>query len=330
MEVVKKLASYEYRDLVQIGLVVLTGISNDCDDPELFELDFDGPFAAVIRKYYDLPTEGDRDYINITEYTITQVDEENNNTCVIAYIDRCYGQNLYFIRLRLEDGEKGMLSYTVETAGSEIDRGLFFSHKNPETAKSAIADFIQYYYGKTITFKDGKCKDLEFLDVFNGFPSRSDTEMINKLSKNSYQPEELCTFEILLCDNEVDTDHDCFSYEALTQLKEKVIGVFDHKNKACIFNAYIESEPTRKTKNGEIYACLKAKAYVLNNEENKPLIEIIQQGKKNKVSLCCSVKTRTCSICKKEKCEHIFGKMYDDKLCFSVINDISLVYEFFF
>ena len=176
MEFVEKSASCEYQDLVR-----------DCDDPELFELDFDGPFAAVIRKYYDLPTEGDRDYINITEYTITRVDEENDNTCVIAYIDRCCGQNLYFIRLRLEDGEKGMLSYTVEAADLEMDRGVFFSYKKPETAKSAIADFIQYYYGKTITFKDGQCKDLEFLDVFKGFPSRSDMEMINKLSKNSYQ-----------------------------------------------------------------------------------------------------------------------------------------------
>lgn len=321
VEFVQKMASSEYYNLI-----------GDCDNPDLFELDFDGPYEAVVRLYSDLPTEGDRDYVNITEYYITRVSEENDNTCVAAYIDRRYGQILNFIRLYLQEGT---VSYVVEEADREIGRGkftCFASEKGYKTASTAIPDFIQYYYGKAPVFENGKCKDLEILDIPKGLPSYFDMAMIRLLSRKQYQPEDLYVFEIFLCDNEIDTDYERFSYEALLQLEEKYVGVTggNSKHKARIFQTYVENDLSRKTVNGETYACLKAKAYILNNAENKPFIDLLQKGDIKKVSLSCSVRTRTCSICGKENCEHVRGRVYDGKTCFSVINDIADVYEFSF
>ncbi|MGN0006161.1 MAG: hypothetical protein ACI37Z_09375 [Candidatus Gastranaerophilaceae bacterium] len=318
VEFVQKMASSEYYDLI-----------SDCDNPDLFDLDFDGPYEAVVRLYSELPTEGDKDYVNITEYYITRVSEENDNTCVAAYIDRRNIQTLNFIRLRLEEGT---ISYIVEEADREAARGKFTSEKEYKTAVSAIPDFIEYYYGKTPVFENGKCEDLEILDVPKELPSYFDMAMIRMLSRKQYQPEDLYVFEILLCDNEIDVDYEKFSYEALLQLKEKYVGKSggNSKHKARIFQTYIENDLNRKTVNGETYACLKAKAYMLNNAENKPFIELLQKGDKKQVSLSCSVRTRTCSICGKENCEHIHNKIYNGKTCFSVIDDIADVYEFFF
>ena len=46
---------------------------------------------------------------------------------------------------------------------------------------------------------------------------------------------------------------------------------------------------------------LKAKAYMLKNEENKGFIDELDAGIKKEVSVSCSSKKATCSICGKDK-----------------------------
>ena len=52
---------------------------------------------------------------------------------------------------------------------------------------------------------------------------------------------------------------------------------------------------------GTPYYMLKAKAYMLKNEENKGFIDELDAGIKKEVSVSCSSKKATCSICGKDK-----------------------------
>ena len=116
-------------------------------------------------------------------------------------------------------------------------------------------------------------------------------------------------------------------------------GIFDHSMKssdqtARIFDAYVERVNGKKTADGEDFYCLKAKAYMLNNEQNRSLIDSIDAGIKKEVSVSCSVDKAYCSICstdrKRAACEHRKGRMYGDRLCFNILTDATDAYEFSF
>ena len=51
-----------------------------------------------------------------------------------------------------------------------------------------------------------------------------DMELINRLSRKKLTPEEVYTFSVKLCDNEVDRDGERFDREALTKLAELFVG----------------------------------------------------------------------------------------------------------
>lgn len=166
--------------------------------------------------------------------------------------------------------------------------------------------------------------------------------LINKYTRKPFSGEEVYVFPVTLCDNEVDRDFEQFSVSSLKTLAvlfEGKTGVFDHNAKstlqtARIFKTFVETDPTRKNSLGEAYTALKAKAYMVRTKENESLIEEIEGGIKKEVSVNCSVSSVTCSICgsdrRKGGCEHRNGRMYDGKLCFSVLNEPADAYEWSF
>lgn len=169
-----------------------------------------------------------------------------------------------------------------------------------------------------------------------------DMKKIHQYTRRDLSPEEIYTFNVVLCNNDIDRDFEKFSYEALTQMAELFVGrtgIFDHSmksgdQKARIYDAFVEREEGRKTADGEDYYCLRAKAYMLNNDDNRALINEIEAGIKKEVSVSCSASKCVCSICsadrRKSRCEHIGGKSYSGKLCYSVLSDITDAYEFSF
>ena len=104
--------------------------------------------------------------------------------------------------------------------------------------------------------------------------------------------------------------------------------------KARVFETWIEKGNGTTTADGEPYYMLKAKAYMLKNEENKGFIDELDAGIKKEVSVSCSSKKATCSICGKDKrqcrCEHVSGKEYKGKIACTILSDISDAYEFSF
>ena len=165
---------------------------------------------------------------------------------------------------------------------------------------------------------------------------------LNRFTKREHTLDEVYLFDLILCDNEIDRDFDCFSDRALGQLAERFVGVtgiFDHNPRsgnqtARIFRTELCSDPERKTANGMPYHFLRANAYMVRTESNAALIREIDAGIKKEVSISCAVGKQTCSVCGCNKlqkaCTHIKGRMYAGVRCHTVLDDITDVYEWSF
>lgn len=167
-------------------------------------------------------------------------------------------------------------------------------------------------------------------------------QLINNYTRKPLKAEEVYTFTVTLCDNEIDRDFECFSNESLETLKELFVGktgICDHSMRAKdqaarIYHCYIESDPTKKTSRGEVYTALKAKAYTVITDSTKTLIDEIDGGIKKEVSIGCAVSKITCSICGKDmkahQCSHIKGRRYKGILCHGVLEEPTDAYEWSF
>lgn len=173
-------------------------------------------------------------------------------------------------------------------------------------------------------------------------PQEKELELINNYTRTPLKQEEVYTFTVTLCDNEIDRDFECFNVASLEKLKELFVGktgISDHSMRskdqaARIYHCYIESDPTKKTSKGESYTALKAKAYTVITDSTKTLIDEINGGIKKEVSIGCAVSKITCSICGKDmkthQCSHIKGKRYKGMLCHGIMEEPTDAYEWSF
>lgn len=167
-------------------------------------------------------------------------------------------------------------------------------------------------------------------------------EKINKFTRRPFTEDEIYAFSVILCDNDIDRDYESFSDDALETLAKSFIGktgIFDHNpttsnQNARIFDTEIVTDNSRKTKTGKPYKYLKANAYMVRTTDNETLISEIDGGIKKEVSISCSASSRKCSICGCDKalngCAHIKGKLYHNKLSYTILDDITDAYEWSF
>ena len=172
--------------------------------------------------------------------------------------------------------------------------------------------------------------------------AEKELELINNYTRSPLSADDVYTFTVTLCDNEIDRDFECFSIESLNTLKDLFVGktgISDHSMRskdqaARIFYCYIETDPLRKTSKGEVYTALKAKAYTVRTESTKTLIDEINGGIKKEVSIGCAVNEITCSICgknmKTHTCQHTKGKKYKGALCHGILREPTDAYEWSF
>lgn len=175
-----------------------------------------------------------------------------------------------------------------------------------------------------------------------GVPDNAALEKINRYTRRKFSADELYTFPVALCDNDIDRDGERFTVAALKKLAELFVGktgVFDHDPKAenqtaRIYDCRVEQDATRLTFCGEPYARLVAEAYLPRTAGNSDFIAGLEAGIKKEVSVGCAVRSVTCSICgadlKNGACEHRRGESYGGKLCCAVLDDPSDAYEWSF
>lgn len=177
------------------------------------------------------------------------------------------------------------------------------------------------------------------LEIINDI-AESDLELINSYAKKELKSDDVFTFSVLLCDNEIDRDSEYFSDSAIYALSELFVGktgIFDHEwsakgQVARIYKTQVLSDGAKKSADGGRYLYLKGCAYMMRTPQNEGLIAEIEGGIKKEVSVGCSVRERLCSICGGElgSCNHIKGEIYGGKVCCGVLNEPTDAYEWSF
>lgn len=170
----------------------------------------------------------------------------------------------------------------------------------------------------------------------------SELRAINKLALSPLTKEEVFTFKVAMCDNEIDRDFEIFPLKTLQDLQKMFIGktvIKDHRHVADnqvarIYSTELIQDGTKTTKNGELYTQLVAHCYMLNTDANKDLITEIKGGIKKEVSVGCACGSATCSICgvdnRKDYCKHYWGIEYEGKTCYFKLENAKDAYELSF
>jgi len=165
---------------------------------------------------------------------------------------------------------------------------------------------------------------------------------INRYTRREFKADEVYTFSVVLCDNEIDRDNERFTTDALQKLATLFLGktgIFNHSMQAQnqtarIYDCCVEQDGERLTQTGEAYSRLVAQAYLPKSEKNSDFILELESGIKKEVSVGCAVGKAACSICgsdlKKSGCEHVKGKTYGTQTCCTVLSEPTDAYEWSF
>lgn len=170
--------------------------------------------------------------------------------------------------------------------------------------------------------------------------SQEDLKLINTLARRELAAEEVYTFGVRLCDNEIDRDGERFPEETLRQLAGLFVGkagLFDHQwsargQTARIFRTELVREDGVLTRAGDPYCYLKAWAYMPRTDGNRELIEQIEGGILKEVSVGCAVERCVCSVCggPAGQCGHEKGGEYGGKLCWGDLVNATDAFEWSF
>lgn len=169
-------------------------------------------------------------------------------------------------------------------------------------------------------------------------PTDLDMKLINSFALRELQKDEVFSFSVILCDNDIDRDFERFSEESLKTLEKLFVGktgILNHSMKSedqsCrTYKTQLITDPEKKTVDGKPYTYLKAWCYTVRSEKNDALIRDIESGIKKEVSISCSSTARICSVCNERNCNHIAGRKYNGKKCVKTIDGITDAYEWSF
>ena len=169
-----------------------------------------------------------------------------------------------------------------------------------------------------------------------------DLKLINTYTRKELSADDVYTFSVVLCDNDIDRDFEYFTADALEKLAELFVGVtgiYDHqptaKNQvARIYSCHVENMTPKKTSYGADYMRLVAKAYLPVCEANKDIIAMLDSGIQKEVSVGCGIGECVCSVCgenlKTHRCGHVRGEKYDGVKCCGVLKNPVDAYEWSF
>lgn len=161
-----------------------------------------------------------------------------------------------------------------------------------------------------------------------------DMALINAQAMVELTAEDVFTFRVAACDDQVDRDFERFTKDTLDVLADLYVGrpvIMDHTWSAAgqtarIYDANVEES-------GEVSRLILS-AYMLRNDQTAPAIAAIEGGILREVSVGCAVQHAVCSICGTDKsvgwCEHRPGKNYDGQTCVVDLDGAQDAYELSF
>ena len=182
------------------------------------------------------------------------------------------------------------------------------------------------------------CKDAVVKGI--GTPESDELALINSLARRELGADEVYTFALRLCDNDIDRDFERFDDGTLDELAPMFVGVsgvFDHQwsakeQTARIYRTEVVGGDGTLTEDGRPCRFLKGWAYMMRTDENAALIAEIDGGIKREVSVGCAVEKVICSVCggELEDCPHEKGEKYDGQVCCGVLTGAIDAYEWSF
>ncbi len=165
-------------------------------------------------------------------------------------------------------------------------------------------------------------------------------KQINRFSRKELTADEVYTFAVRLCDNQVDRDGERFERETLDGLAELFVGktgIFDHDwsakgQTARIYRTEVVDESGVVTAAGDGCRYVKGYAYMLRTPGNEELIAQLDGGILREVSVGCAVGRCVCSICGQQAgtCAHKKGEHYDGRLCYTKLEGAVDAFEWSF
>ena len=174
---------------------------------------------------------------------------------------------------------------------------------------------------------------------FESFPNSNALEKINRFTRKELTADEVYTFPMVICDNELDRDFDKFAVDTLKELATLFVGktvIFDHNASAAnqtarIYDTEVVHTATEKTVDGEDLYQLIGYAYMLKSEATVDIIKSVDAGILKEVSVNCSIGLNKCSICGEDyyfgECQHLKCHQYDGKTCFTYLCKAKDAYE---
>lgn len=169
-------------------------------------------------------------------------------------------------------------------------------------------------------------------------------EIINKNTLSPLSENDVFMFKVRLCDNEPDRVFDGMSHEFLVDFCEKasnLTGISNHdwdsdNQLSRLYKTELIVDKTKKNAVGADYEYVVGYAYTLSKFTD--YIEKISSGLLRETSVSFDSKGDHCSICGAlttknnsdiAECPngHIMGQMYNDKLCYNVLDKLTDVYE---
>ena len=156
---------------------------------------------------------------------------------------------------------------------------------------------------------------------------------INRHTLRELSAEEVFTFSLAACDNQIDRDDERFSDATLHELAQMYPGkpvLLDHNWSAKDQSGRVYAAEVREDEARAGVKRLILRCFVPRLEATKDFIEAIETGLKKECSVGCAVKHRKCSICGEdyyETCLHIRGQEYNGQRCHVVLEGAADAYE---
>lgn len=155
--------------------------------------------------------------------------------------------------------------------------------------------------------------------------------LINTQALRPMTGEEVFTFRLAACNNQIDRDYERFTDEALAGMSKLYVGkpvLRDHQwRNACqtarVYAADVEDTGSCKR--------LVLRCYMPRTPGTAETITAIESGVIRECSVAVRIRRSTCSICgavqQKAMCSHWPGKEYDGKMCHFDLDDVTDAYE---
>lgn len=155
--------------------------------------------------------------------------------------------------------------------------------------------------------------------------------LINRQTLRPLAADDVFTFRLAACDNQVDRDWERFTDGALEGLAGKFVGksvLQDHKwssgaQTARVYAAGVEEQGAAKR--------LILRCYMPRTDSTRETITRIETGILRECSVGCSVERAVCSICgadqRKTCCVHTPGNVYEGKRCVMELDGAEDAFE---